>query len=81
MPGEPKIRGKVNIVLNGLVREGVIAGFRTTFDVEGEFGAPVVTITVPEGQSPDEVKARVMEALAEAAVGIDIVVEPGATTP
>ena len=83
MPGVSKIRGKVNIVLNGLVREGVIAGFRTTFDVEGEFGAPVVTITVPEGQSPDEVKARVMDVIADIAVGIDIdvVVKPGATTP
>ena len=79
MPGVSKIRGKVNIVLNGMVREGVIAGFRTNFGVDSEFGAPVVTITVPEGQSRDEVKARVVEALA--GVAIDIVVEPGATTP
>jgi hypothetical protein len=72
MPGELKIRGKVNVVLNGLVREGVIAGFRTTFGAEGEFGAPVVTITVSDGQSPGEVKARVMDALADIAIGIDI---------
>ena len=76
MSGEPKVRGKVNMVLNGLVREGVIAGFRTTFGRDNEPGAPIITVTTPEGGSPDDVKLRVMDALADVAIGVGVTVEP-----
>jgi hypothetical protein len=75
MPGEPRIRGKVNVVLNGLVSDGAIAGFRTTFGVDNGAGAPLVTVTAPEGQSPHDVKVLVMDALAGVAIGIDVAVE------
>ena len=81
MTGVPKIRGKVNVVLNGLIREGVIAGFRTNFGRDGEPGAPLITVTTPEGGSPDGVKVRVMDALADVVVGIGVEVEPGTSTP
>ena len=32
MTGPKSVRGNVNAVLNGLVREGVITGFETNFD-------------------------------------------------
>lgn len=76
MSGEPKVRGKVNMVLNGLVREGVIAGFRTTFGRDNEPGAPIITVTTPEGGSPDDVKLRVMDALADVVIGVGVIVEP-----
>lgn len=31
MPGPSSIRGDVNAILNGLIREGVITGFETNF--------------------------------------------------
>jgi hypothetical protein len=31
MTGKPRLRGDVNAVLNGLIREGVITGFETNF--------------------------------------------------
>jgi hypothetical protein len=76
MPGVRTIRGKVNVVLNGLVREGVITRFRTNFDVHDEASAPVVTVTTPSGRSPEDVQVRVINAIAAVAIGIDIIVEP-----
>lgn len=81
MPGVPRIRGRINLVLNGLVRAGVIAGFRTSFGTDNGPGAPVVTVTAPGGGSPDDVRALVTDALADVAAGIDVVVEPGERAP
>ncbi len=75
MPGVPKIRGKVNVVLNQLVREGVITGFRTNFHVHDKASTPVVTVIAPSGGLLDEVRVRVMEALADVAIGINVTVE------
>ena len=76
MPGVRTIRGKVNVVLNGLVREGVITGFRTNFDVPERLSGPIVTVTVPASGSPEDVQVRVTNAVAAVAIGIDIIVEP-----
>ena len=76
MPGVRTIRGKVNVVLNGLVREGVITGFRTNFDVPEGISGPIVTVTVPASGSPEDVQVRVTNAVAAVAIGIDIIVEP-----
>ena len=81
MTGVQKIRGKVNVVLNGLIRDGVIAGFRTNFGRDDEPGAPLITVTTPEGGSPDDVKVRVMDVLVDVVVGVRVEVEPDATTP
>ena len=76
MPGVRTIRGKVNVVLNGLVREGVITGFRTNFDAPEGISGPVVTVTVPASRSPEDVRVRVMDALMDVAIGINVTVEP-----
>jgi hypothetical protein len=75
MPGEPKIRGKVNAVLNRLVRDGVIAGFRTSFGRVNEPGTPIITVTAPEGAAEDDVKVRVMDALADVVIGVSVTIE------
>jgi hypothetical protein len=76
MPGVRTIRGKVNVVLNGLVREGVITGFRTNFDAPERLSGPFVTVIVPASRSPEDVRVRVINAVAAVAIGIDIIVEP-----
>ena len=75
MPGTQKVRGKVNVVLNRLVREGVISGFKTNFDDQGGNASPHVTVAVPEGRSLEEVRALVVNAVMEAAIGINVTVE------
>jgi hypothetical protein len=58
------MRGDVNAILNGLVRDGVIAGFQTSFDSDYAL-APRVRVTVLVGSAvkPDVVKSTVAEAL------------------
>ncbi len=49
MTGKPRIRGEINVALNRLVREGVLASFKTNFDAESTPGwVPEVTIAIPE---------------------------------
>jgi hypothetical protein len=76
MRAKAGIRGNVNVALNRLVQGGIITGFKTTFGTDTGPGAPGVTITVPEGRSPVEVRERVMNALADVVVGINVTVEP-----
>jgi hypothetical protein len=76
MPDGRKIRGQVNVVLNGLIRDGVISAFRTNFGRDNEPGAPIITVTTPEGGSPDDVKAHVMDALADVVIGVSLIIEP-----
>ena len=75
MTGVPKIRGKINVVLNGLVQAGVIRGFRTAFDVPHGASGPVVTISVPHGRSPEDARMAVVDALLAVAIGIDVTAE------
>ncbi len=75
MPGTQKVRGKVNVVLNRLVREGVISGFKTNFDQQGGADSPHVTATVAEGRALEEVRALVVDAITETAIRIDVTVE------
>ena len=75
MPGTQKVRGKVNVVLNRLVREGVITGFKTNFGHDSETPSPHATVTAPEGRPLEEVRALVVNAVMEAAIGIDVTVE------
>jgi hypothetical protein len=75
MPGTQGVRGKVNVVLNRLVSEGAITGFRTNYYTRDEASAPVMTVTAPGGGSLDEVRVRVMDALMDVAIGINVTVE------
>ncbi len=75
MTGVQKIRGKVNVVLNGLVREGVIIGFRTSFGVNHGAGAPHVIVFLPEGRELDDVRALVRNALRQVGVSINVTAE------
>ena len=51
MPERRYVRGEVNVVLNGLIANGVIAAFGTTFGAAEQDGAVQVTIT--PGRSVD----------------------------
>jgi hypothetical protein len=75
MTGTQRVRGKVNLVMNCLVREGVITGFQTNFGYDNMTASPCVTITVPEGRSREEVRTLMVNAIAETAIGIDVTVE------
>ncbi len=72
MSGTQKLRSKVNVVLNRVVREGVISGFKTNFGNLGEADSPHVTVAVAEGQSLEEVRALVMDAVMGVVGGIDV---------
>jgi hypothetical protein len=73
--GVQKVRSKVNVVMNRLVGEGIIARFRTSFGQDDDTPSPRVTVTLSEGRSPHEVRALVVNAVAEAAIAIDVTVE------
>ena len=75
MPDTRRLRGNVNIALNWLVREGVITGFKTNFDQQGTAATPHVTATVAEEWSLEAVRALIVDALTEVAIGIDVTVE------
>ena len=53
------------------MRAGVITGFKIINGAD----APLVTVSVPENQSLDEVKGRVMDALAVFPPGITVAAE------
>ncbi len=74
MPGTQKVRGKVNVVMNRLVAEGVIAGFKTNFDFPDGTHTPQVAVSVPDDWSQEAARLLVVDALSEVAIGIDVTV-------
>ena len=77
MPGVLRMRGQINVILNRLVREGAIAGFSTNFGAAGDPPPPpCITVAAPSGQPPEAVRHRVMQAVADVAIGIDVEVRP-----
>ena len=76
MPGVAKIRGQINVVLNRLVREGVISSFRTNFGSDKQEGAPQVTVSVPASKSIDDARFVVADALTEVVIGVKVIAEP-----
>ena len=73
MPARRTNRGDIIQVLNGLVREGVIASFETDlFDKFDEGAAPSVSVTVKDPGNPEPALQLVREALAP--LGIDVTV-------
>jgi hypothetical protein len=63
MVGRGNFRGDLNAVLNRLVREGVIAAFRTNFSVKDSPAGLCVMVT-PNGADAGSVKDQVHQALA-----------------
>jgi hypothetical protein len=67
-------RGTINVALNGLVATGVIAGFRTNYQTKDE--PDRLGITINARGDADTIRAKVLDALAEAAEGAEIIIEP-----
>ena len=74
--GTPKVRSKVNVLMNRLVREGAVSGFKTNFGYMNGTLPPHVTVVAPDGRSQEEIRALVVDAITNIAVGIDVTVEP-----
>jgi hypothetical protein len=67
-------RGTINMALNGLVATGAIAGFRTNYQTKDE--PDRLAITINARGDADTIRAKVLDALAEAAEGAEIIIEP-----
>jgi hypothetical protein len=66
-------RGAINVALNHLVSVGVIAGFRTNYESRKEPAR--LRITVRASGDPGDIRAKVLDALADAGEGAEIIVE------
>ena len=68
----------MNVILNGLVREGVIAGFETSFEKLKATKKPVrITIVATSANSPESVKHAVATALDRFAQDVSVTVKAG----
>jgi hypothetical protein len=71
------LRGDINKVLNGLVREGVISAFQTNFDGPSEaFGVHVI-VTPTTATNREAVRNTVAQALGALAREVTVTVKPG----
>ena len=62
--GSQRVRGDVNANLNGLVRQGVIAGFETSFGSKANVTKAVhIALTLDSATAPDAAKRAVIHAL------------------
>ena len=74
---KPSRRGQINVVLNGLVSSGVVAGFRTNYETREEPDPLRITVTRADGASAAAVQAKVLKALGHVGEGAKIIVELG----
>ena len=70
------IRGDVNVILNRLVREGVIAGFQTSFD-DRTTGVASVTVVVGSAVNPEAALSAVRAALDRFAGQVHVTLKAG----
>ena len=70
------VRGDVNVILNGLVRDGVIAGFSTNFGENPKERAKVVVVA-GSATNPKVVKLAVRTALQRFSLDVVVSVKPG----
>ncbi len=63
MTGKPGIRGRINMVLNGLVRSHVITSFSTNLYSRAPQDDIVITVTAPSETEADGCLSAVKEAL------------------
>jgi hypothetical protein len=71
------LRGDINKVLNGLVREGVISAFQTNFDGPSEALGVHVIVTPTSATNRDAVRKTVAQALGALAREVTVTVKPG----
>lgn len=76
-PRERPIRGDVNVILNGLLREGVIAGFETSFDKEAPAKRVGITVVAGTAMSPKAVEKAIRAALDRFSDQVSVTVKPG----
>jgi hypothetical protein len=79
MPGgRGSIRGDVNVILNGLIRDGVIAAFETSFDkLKTTTKRVSIRVVAPSTNNPDAVKRAVVAALGRFAADVSVTVKAG----
>lgn len=76
MPKRP-IRGEVNAILNGLISEGVIASFETSFDTKAALVRRVRITVVASTNRPDAVERAVRNALDRFSDQVSVTVKAG----
>ncbi len=75
MAARPTARGDVAQILNGLVRDGIISGYRTNLFDRERTGEIVVTVTAPEADDVDGLQEKVSQALASLTISATVHVE------
>src|SRR5215203_885952 len=79
MTGSRSVRGDVNAILNGMIRDGVITSFETTFDNPTVAFAPHIRVAADLGIDPRkpafderrrELRVRIMRQLEPLAPGV-----------
>ncbi len=76
MAGGPTKRGDVVAVLNGLLKDGRIAGFSTNLFEKPSPEKPMATVLNRRGDDPKAVEQEVLQALAAADASIEVRVDP-----
>lgn len=71
------IRGDVNVILNGLIGEGVIAAFETNFDDLEAAGRVRITVVPPDADDPQAAAAAATSALGRFADRVSVTVKTG----
>ena len=74
--GQGSLRGDVNAVLNGLVREGVTPGFQTNFDDKTN-DRITVTVVASGNTNPNVTRLAVRAALQQFAPQVRVTVKAG----
>ena len=77
MTGRPAKRGDVIVVLNRLVREGVITSFQTNLFDKETAQAPDIAVAVPNTDRCNEAVQQVLQALEPLGVVADLRGMPG----
>jgi hypothetical protein len=76
MPDTRRIRGDINVILNRLVGEGVIAGFTTSFD-DKSAGRVAISVVAGSATNPKVVRLAVRTELKRFLDQVTVVVKPG----
>jgi hypothetical protein len=68
------LRGAINVAMNGLARQGVIAGFETNFNSKTPRDPVRITVTANHGADIPTTRAEVMKALGPAGDDVEVAV-------
>lgn len=71
------LQGDINIILNGLVRDGVIAGFSTNLGENSPNECPKITVVPSTATNPKIVKLAVRTALQQFLREVAVTVKAG----